>query len=74
MFSEVNKQQPRDDDFLGDTPQCSNQNDVSLTSVSDLETHVKSKGNVRRISSGYLLINVLDFSYIYYYILYINYE
>ena len=64
MFSEVHKQRPRADDFFGDDPQCSNQTDVSLTSASDLETHVK-RGKLRRISSGYLLINVVDFVYIY---------
>ena len=51
--------------IFGDDPQCSNQTDVSLMSASDLEIHVKSKGKVRRISSGYLLINVVDFVYIY---------
>ena len=48
MFSEVHKQRPRADDFIGDDPQCSNQIDVSLTSVSDLETHVKIKGKVKK--------------------------
>ena len=48
MFSEVHKQLPRSDDFFGDDPQCYNQTDVSLTSVSDLETHVKSKGKVKK--------------------------
>ena len=48
MFSEVHKQRPRADDFFGDDPQCSNQTDVSLTSASDLETHVKSKGKVKK--------------------------
>ena len=46
VFSEVHKQRPRADDFFGHDPQCSNQTDVSLTSASDLETHVKSKGKV----------------------------
>ena len=48
MFSEVHKQRPRADDFFGDDPQCSNQIDVSLTSASDFETHVKSKGKVKK--------------------------
>ena len=48
MFSEVHKQRHRADDFFGDDPQCSNQTDVSLTSASDLETHVKSKGKVKK--------------------------
>ena len=68
MFSEVHKQLPRVNDFFGDDPQCSNQTDVSLTSASDLEILVKSKGKVKKISLGYLLINVVDFVYIYIYI------
>ena len=48
MFSEVHKQRPRADDFFGDIPQCSNQTDVSLTSASDLETNVKSKGIIKK--------------------------
>ena len=48
MFSEVHKQRPRADDFFGDDPQCSNQTNVSLTSASDLETHVKSKGKLKK--------------------------
>ena len=48
MFSEVHKQRPRADDFFGDDPQYSNQTDVSLTSASDLETHVKNKGKVKK--------------------------
>ena len=48
MFSEVHKQRPRADDFFGDIPQCSNQTDVSLTSASDLETNVKSRGKVKK--------------------------
>ena len=50
MFSAVRKQRPRADAFFGDVPQCSNQTDVSLTSTSDLETHVKSKGKVKNNS------------------------
>ena len=65
MFSDIHKQRPSADDFFGDIPQCSNQTDVSLTSASDLETNVKSKGKLRRISSGYPLIKVMDFVYIY---------
>ena len=64
MYSDVHKQRPKADDFFDDTPQCSNQTDVSLMSASDLETNVKSKGKERRISSDCLLINVLDFVYI----------
>ena len=48
MFSEVHKQRPRADDFFGDDPQCSNQTDVSLMSASDLETHVKNRGKVKK--------------------------
>ena len=48
MFSGVHKQRPRADDFFGDNRQCSNQTDVSLTSASDLETHVKSNGKVKK--------------------------
>ena len=48
LFSEVHKQRPRADDFFGDDLQCSNQTDVSLTSASDLETRVKSKGKVKK--------------------------
>ena len=48
MFSEIHKQRPRADDFFGDVPQCSNQTDVSLTSASDLETNVKSRGKVKK--------------------------
>ena len=48
MFSEVHKQRPRADDFFGDIPQCSNQTDVLLTSASDLETNVKSRGKVKK--------------------------
>ena len=45
MFSDVHKQRP---DFFGDVPHCSNQTDVSLTSASDLETNVKSRGKVKK--------------------------
>ena len=48
MFSEVHKQRLKADDLFGDDPQCSNQTDVSLTSASDLETHFKSKGKVKK--------------------------
>ena len=48
MFSEIHKQRPRADDFFGDVPQCSNQTYVSLTSASDLETNVKSRGKVKK--------------------------
>ena len=48
MFSEVHEQRPRADDFFGDDPQCSNKTDVSLTSASDLETHIKSKWKVKK--------------------------
>ena len=48
MFSDVHKQRPRADDFFGDVPHCSNQTDVSLTSASDLETNVKSRGKVKK--------------------------
>ena len=48
MFSDIHKQWPRADDFFGDIPQCSNQTDVSLTSASDLETNVKSKGKIKK--------------------------
>ena len=48
MFSDIHKQRPRAYDFFGDVPQGSNQTDVSLTSASDLETHVKSKGKVKK--------------------------
>ena len=48
MFSEVHKQRPRADDFFGDITQCSNQTDVLLTSASDLETNVKSRGKVKK--------------------------
>ena len=41
-------QRPKADDFFDDTPQCSNQTDVSLMSASDLETNVKSKGKVKK--------------------------
>ena len=44
MFSDTHKQWPSADDYFGDIPQCSNQTDVSLTSTSDLETNVKSRG------------------------------
>ena len=64
MFSEVHKQQPMTDDFFGDDPQCSNPTDVSLTYASDLETHAKSKGKVKKNIISYLLINVVDFVYI----------
>ena len=47
MFSDIHKQRPVSDDFFGDVPQCSNQTDVSLTSASDFETHVKSNGKVK---------------------------
>ena len=48
MFSDIHKQRPSADDFFGDIPQCSNQTDVSLTSASDLETNVKSKGKIKK--------------------------
>ena len=48
MYSDVHKQRPRADDFFYDTPQYSNQSDVSLTSTSDMKTNIKSKGNVRK--------------------------
>ena len=48
MFSDIHKQRPSVDDFFGDIPQCSNQTDVSLTSASDLETNVKSKGKIKK--------------------------
>ena len=48
MFSDIHKQQHRDDDIFGDVPHWSNQTRVSLTSTSDLETRVKSKGNVKK--------------------------
>ena len=46
MLSDVHKQRPRADDLFGDVPQCSNQTDISLMSISDLETHVKCKEKV----------------------------
>ena len=48
MFSEVHKQRPRADYFFGDDPQCSNQTDISLTSASDWETHVKRGWKVKK--------------------------
>ena len=48
MYSDVHKQRPKANDFFDDTPQCSNQTDVSLMSASDLETNVKSKGKVKK--------------------------
>ena len=48
MFSDIHKQRPRADDFFEDIPQCSNQTDVSLTSASDSETNVKSKGKIKK--------------------------
>ena len=48
MFSDIHKQRPSADDLFGDIPQCSNQIDVSLTSASDLETNVKSKGKIKK--------------------------
>ena len=48
MFSDIHKQRPRTEDFFGGVPQWSNQTDVSLTSASDLETHLKSKGTVKK--------------------------
>ena len=48
MFSDIHKQRPSADDFFGDIPQCSNKTDVSLTSASDLETNVKSKGKIKK--------------------------
>ena len=48
MYSDVHKQRLRDDDFYCDTPQCSNQSDVSLLCASDLETNVKNKWNVKK--------------------------
>ena len=49
MLSDVHNQRQRDDDFFVDVSQIPNQSDVSLTSASDLETHVKSKGKVQKI-------------------------
>ena len=72
MFSEVHKQQPRADDFFGDDSQCSNQTDVSLMSASDLETHVKSKGKIKKniirlpVDLKYWIL--FTYIYIYYYI------
>ena len=60
MFSEVHKQRPRADDFFGDIPQCSNQTDVLLTSASDLETNVKSRGKVKK---NIIMTSILDFNY-----------
>ena len=50
MFSDVNEQRPRADDLFRDVPHCYNQTDVSLTSASDLETNVRSKGKVKNNS------------------------
>ena len=62
MFSDINKQRPSADDFFVDIPQCSNQTDVSLTFW---RLTLRARGKLRRISSGYLLIKILDFVYIY---------
>ena len=48
MYSDVHKQRLKSDYFFDDTPQCFNQTDVSLTSASDLETNVKSRGKVKK--------------------------
>ena len=49
MYSDVHKQRSKSDDLFDDsTPQCFNQTDVSLTSASDLETNVKSRGKVKK--------------------------
>ena len=48
MFSDIHKQRHRADDLFGDIPQCSNQTDASLTSASDLETNIKSKGEIKK--------------------------
>ena len=48
MFSDIPKQRASADDFFGDIPQYSNHTDVSLTSASDLETNVKSKGKIKK--------------------------
>ena len=63
MFSEVHNQRHKANDFFGDESHYSNQTDVSLTSASDLVTNVKSRGKLRKISSGYLLTGILDFIY-----------
>ena len=48
MYSDVHTPRPMADDLFGYVPHCSNQTDVSLTSASDLETNVKSKGEVKK--------------------------
>ena len=48
LFSDIHKQRPSADDLFGNIPQCSNQTDVSLTSASDLETNVNSKGKIKK--------------------------
>ena len=48
MYSDVHKQRPKADDFFDVAPQYANQTDVSLTSASDLETHVKSGERVKK--------------------------
>ena len=47
LAATVHKQRHSANDFFGDNLQCYNQTDVSLTSASDLETHVISKGRVK---------------------------
>ena len=47
MYSDEHKERPKADYFCDGTPQSSNQNDVSLTSASDLETNVMSKERVK---------------------------
>ena len=48
MYSDAHKQRQKSDDFFDDTLQCFNQTDASLTSASDLETNVKSRGKVTK--------------------------
>ena len=48
MYSDVHKQWPKGDDFFDGAPRFYKQSDVSLTSVSDLETNVKGKGRVKK--------------------------
>ena len=74
MFSDVHKQRPRADYFFGDDPQYSNQTDVSLTSASDLETHVKNKGTVKKNIIRLPVDLSTGFCFHLLYILYINYE
>ena len=48
MYSDVQKQRPKANDFFGGAPQYANQTDVLLSSASDLETNVMNKGRLKK--------------------------